>query len=144
MGVHTRRYKTVAWSVAAFFLGMIGAVFGNMVGFIEPLEVAFPTVTFGLFMVAMALLGGKGTLWGPVIGATLFHIIKELTWTHLLDWQYVALGAIIVVNVVYFQQGIMGWAMERWPEKFGVMVEPGAGDGGGKSAGAELGREAAP
>ena len=71
MGVHTKRYKMVAWSIAAFFLGIIGAVFGNMVGFVEPLEVAFPTITFGIFMVAMALLGGKGTLWGPVLGATL-------------------------------------------------------------------------
>jgi branched-chain amino acid transport system permease protein len=132
MGLHTRRYKTVAWSVSAFFLGIIGAIFGNMVGFIEPLEVAFPTITFGLFMVAMALLGGKGTLWGPVLGATLFHIVKEVTWTYLLGWQWVALGAIIVINVVYFQQGILGWAMERWPEKFGVSVDldedPGDGD----------------
>ena len=123
MGLHTRRYKTVAWSIAAFFLGIIGAVFGNMVGFVEPLEVAFPTITFGIFMVAMSLLGGKGTLWGPVLGATLFHIVKELTWTYLLGWQWVALGAIIVINVVYFQQGILGWAMEKWPERFGVSVE---------------------
>jgi len=128
MGVHTRRYKTVAWSIAAFFLGIVGAIFGNMVGFIEPLEVAFPTITFGIFMVAMALLGGKGTLWGPVIGATLFHIVKELTWTYLLGWQWVALGAIIVVNVVYFQQGILGWAMEKWPEKFGLSVDTGESD----------------
>jgi len=142
MGIHTRRYKTVAWSVAAFFLGLTGAVFGNMVGFIEPLEVAFPTITFGIFMVAMSLLGGKGTLWGPVIGAILFHYIKELTWAHLLGWQWVALGTIIVVNVVFFQQGILGWIQDRWPEKFGVMVEPGAGDDGGKSVGAELGKTA--
>jgi branched-chain amino acid transport system permease protein len=93
-------------------------------------------------MVAMALLGGKGTLWGPVIGATLFHIIKELTWVYLLGWQWVALGALIVINVVYFQQGIMGWAMDRWPEKFGIVVDLGAGDDGGKSAGAKLGEAA--
>jgi len=133
MGVHTKRYKMVAWSIAAFFLGMIGAVFGNMVGFVEPLEVAFPTITFGIFMVAMALLGGKGTLWGPVLGATLFHVVKEVTWTYLLGWQWVALGAIIVINVVYFQQGILGWAADKWPEKFGVTVErdedPDEGDG---------------
>ncbi|HSQ05563.1 MAG TPA: branched-chain amino acid ABC transporter permease, partial [Burkholderiales bacterium] len=66
MGLHTGRYKTVAWSIAAFFLGISGAIFGNMTGFIEPLEVAFPVTTFGIFMVLMALLGGKGTLWGPV------------------------------------------------------------------------------
>ncbi len=123
MGIHTMRYKTIAWAIAAFFLGISGGLFGNMIGFIEPLEVAFPTVTFGLFMVVMSLLGGKGTLWGPVIGATLFHAFKELTWTYLLGWQWVALGALIIINVVYFQQGIIGWAQEKWPEKFGIAVD---------------------
>ena len=123
MGIHTMRYKTVGWAIAAFFLGISGALFGNMIGFIEPLEVAFPTVTFGLFMVVMCLLGGRGTLWGPVIGATLFHTFKEVTWTYLLGWQWVALGALIVVSVVFFQQGIVGWMQEKWPEKFGIAVD---------------------
>jgi branched-chain amino acid transport system permease protein len=123
MGIHTTRHKIVAWSVAAFFLGMSGALFGNITGFVEPQEVAFPVATFGIFMVVMSLLGGKGTLWGPVIGATLFHIIKEVTWTYMLGWQWVALGVLIVVNVVFFQQGILGWAQEKWPEKFGLVVE---------------------
>jgi branched-chain amino acid transport system permease protein len=123
MGIHTKRYKTIAWSTSAFFLGISGAIFGNMIGFIEPLEVAFPTVTFGIFMVVMTLLGGKGTLWGPVIGATLFHAIKEVTWTYMLGWQWVALGVLIIVNVVFFQQGIMGWAQDKWPELFGHTVD---------------------
>ncbi|MDX1374129.1 MAG: branched-chain amino acid ABC transporter permease [Burkholderiales bacterium] len=123
MGIHTTRYKTVAWAISGFFLGIVGAVFGNMTGFIEPLEVAFPTVTFGVFMVLMVLLGGKGTLWGPVIGAVLFHVIKEVTWTYLLGWQWIALGALIIVNVVFFQQGIMGWLREKWPERFGLVVD---------------------
>jgi branched-chain amino acid transport system permease protein len=125
MGIRTLRYKTIAWSIAAFFLGISGGIFGNMTGFVEPLEVAFPTVTFGIFMVLMALLGGKGTLWGPVLGAALFHIIKELTWTYLLGWQWVALGALIVVNVIFFQQGILGWAQEKWPAWFGMTVDEG-------------------
>ncbi len=123
MGIHTTRYKTVAWAISGFFLGIIGAVFGNMTGFIEPLEVAFPTTTFGIFMVLMVLLGGKGTLWGPVIGAVLFHVIKEVTWTYLLGWQWIALGALIIVNVIFFQQGIMGWIQEKWPERFGLVVD---------------------
>ncbi|MDB3953139.1 branched-chain amino acid ABC transporter permease [Alphaproteobacteria bacterium] len=125
MGLHTLQHKAVAWSLSAFFLGISGALFGNMTGFVEPLEVAFPTVTFGIFMVAMALLGGKGTLWGPVIGATVFHVIKEVTWTHMLGWQWVALGGLIVVNVVFFQQGLMGWAQDKWPERFGLVVDKG-------------------
>jgi branched-chain amino acid transport system permease protein len=113
LGLHTKRYKTLAWAISAFFLGIVGGLFGNMTGFIEPLEVAYPTLTFGVFMVAMTLLGGKGTLWGPVIGATLFYALREVTWTYLLGWQYVALGLLIIVNVVYFQQGIVGWVRAR-------------------------------
>lgn len=130
MGVHTLRYKTAAWASSAFFLGIAGGLHGNIIHFIEPLEVAFPTVTFGIFMVAMALLGGKGTLWGPILGAVLFHTIKEVTWTHLLGWQWIALGMIIIINVVYFQQGIVGWMVEKWPEKFGIRVERKTADQG--------------
>ena len=124
MGIHTNRYKMVAWSISAFFLGIVGGLFGNMIGFIEPMEVAYPTLTFGIFMVAMTLLGGKGTLWGPILGATLFHTLKEVTWTYLLGWQWIALGLLIIVNVVYFQQGIMGWLREKKPAWFGVRVDP--------------------
>ncbi|MEM8698527.1 MAG: branched-chain amino acid ABC transporter permease, partial [Pseudomonadota bacterium] len=111
------------WAVSAFFLGISGAIFGNMIGFIEPLEVAFQTINFGIFMVLMVLLGGKGTLWGPVIGAFLFHAIKEVTWTYLLGTQWVALGVLIVIIVVFFQQGIVGWLMEKKPHWFGIVVD---------------------
>ena len=49
--------------------------------------------------------------------------MKETTWTYLLGWQYVALGLIIILNVVYFQQGIMGWLQTKYPEKFGILVD---------------------
>ena len=123
MGIHTLRHKTVAFTISAFFLGISGGLFGNMTGFIEPLEVAFPTITFGIFMVAMSLLGGKGTIWGPVLGAILFHVIKEATWTYFLGWQWVTLGGIIVLNVVFFQQGIIGYLQDKRPEWFGIEVE---------------------
>ena len=71
----------------------------------------------------MSLLGGKGTLWGPVLGAILFHVIKETTWTWFLGWQWIALGFIIIINIVFFQQGILGWAQDKWPAAFGIEVE---------------------
>jgi len=123
MGLHTKTYKRLCWAVSAFFLGISGAIFGNMIGFIEPLEVAFQTINFGIFMVVMALLGGKGTLWGPVVGAILFHVIKEVTWTYMLGTQWVALGILIVVIVVFFQQGVVGWLIEQRPHWFGIKVE---------------------
>lgn len=122
MGIPTLVYKRISWGIAAFFMGAIGAVAGNMAGFIDK-EVAYPIPTFGIFMVAMVLLGGKGTLWGPVLGAIIFHVIKETTWTYLLNLQWVALGLILIINIVYFQQGIMGWLQTRYPEKFGITVD---------------------
>jgi branched-chain amino acid transport system permease protein len=122
MGVHTTRYKTVAWCVSAFFLALAGGAFGHLNNFIDR-DVAFPGATFGVWMVLMAILGGKGTIWGPVIGATVFHITQELFWTYLFGWQRVALGLLIVVIVVFFPLGIMGWLREWWPEKFGETVD---------------------
>ena len=118
MGLHTTRYKALAWSVAAFFLGITGGIVGHIIGFIDPRDVAFAGATFGVWMVLMAILGGKGTIWGPVIGATIFHVTQELFWTFLLGWQRVALGLLIVVIVVFFPQGIVGWARQRWPKLF--------------------------
>jgi branched-chain amino acid transport system permease protein len=123
MGLHTRAYKRMALTIAAFFLGIAGAVFGNMTGFIEPRDIAFPTTTFNIFMVLMVLLGGKGTLWGPVVGAVVFHVIKEVTWTYFLGWQFIALGFLIIVTIVYFQQGIVGWLIETFPAQFGSKAQ---------------------
>ena len=108
MGLHTTRTKVFAWCVAAFFLGAAGGPVGNLVGFIDPRDLAFAGATFGVWMVLMAVLGGKGTLWGPVIGAVIFHVTQEIFWTYLLGWQRVAMGLVIVIIVVFFPTGILG------------------------------------
>ena len=123
MGLPTTRYKTMSWMVSAFFLGLAGGPVGLLIGFIDPRDTAFSGVTFGVWMVLMAILGGKGTIWGPVIGAIVFLVFKELFWVFLLGWQQVALGVLIVVIVVFFPQGIMGWIREHWPERFGEVVD---------------------
>lgn len=115
MGIHTLRYKLTTWAIAAFFVGVVGGISGFQLIHFEPLETAFQTINLGIFMVVCVLLGGKGTLWGPVVGAVLFHLFKEITWNYLLGWQWVALGALIVITVVYFQDGVMGWWMQHKP-----------------------------
>ncbi len=118
MGIHTTRYKIFAWIVSALFLGVIGGGTGNIIGFIDPKDVAFSGPTYGVWMLLMAITGGKGTLWGPVVGATVFHITQELFWTLLLGWQRVALGLLIVLIVLFFPEGILGWLRQRYPQRF--------------------------
>jgi len=130
MGIHTLQYKLATWAMAAFFVGVAGAISAFQLIHFEPLETAYQTINLGIFMVVCVLLGGKGTLWGPVVGAILFHVFKEVTWTYLLGWQWVALGALIVVTVVYFEGGVVGWLMERKPHWFSLPAKAGeaAGD----------------
>lgn len=123
MGIHTLRYKLITWSIAAFFVGVAGAISAFQLIHFEPLETAYQTINLGIFMVVCVLLGGKGTLWGPVIGAIMFHIFKEVTWNYFLGWQWVALGALIVVIVVFFQDGLMGYLQHRFPELFGLKID---------------------
>jgi len=123
MGINTTRYKVFAWTIPACFLGIAGGLVGNLVGFIDPADTAFAGATFGVWMVLMAILGGKGTIWGPVIGAVIFHITQEVFWTYLFGWQRVALGALIVAIVVFFPQGIMGFIRHNWPHLLGHRVE---------------------
>ncbi len=130
MGIHTTRYKTVAWCVSAFFLALAGGAVGNLIGFIDPSEVAFAGATYGVWMVLMAILGGKGTIWGPVIGAAIFHITQELFWTYLLGWQRVALGVLIITIVVFFPEGVMGFIRHHRPEWLGHKVDPNTASGG--------------
>lgn len=123
IGLHTTRYKTIAWCISAFFLALTGGALGNMVIFIDPTEVAFAGATFGVWMVLMTILGGKGTLWGPIIGAVIFHITQEFFWTYLFGWQRVALGLLIVIVVVFFPEGVLGWVRNKWPQRFGEVVD---------------------
>ena len=130
MGIHTLQYKLATWAMAAFFVGVAGAISAFQLIHFEPLESAYQTINLGIFMVVCALLGGKGTLWGPVVGAILFHVFKEVTWTYLLGWQWVALGVLIVATVVYFEGGVVGWLMERKPHWFSLpaKADEAAGD----------------
>ncbi|HUL06917.1 MAG TPA: branched-chain amino acid ABC transporter permease [Candidatus Acidoferrum sp.] len=118
LGLHTTRYKIIAWCIGAVFLGLAGGLVGHIIGFIDPREVAFAGASFGVWMILMAILGGKGTLWGPVIGAVIFHVMRELFWTYLFGWQNVAMGVLIVVVVVFFPFGILGWLRRRYPQLF--------------------------
>ena len=124
MGIRTLRYKLITWAISAVFVGMAGAISAFQLIHFEPLETAYQTINLGIFMVVCVLLGGKGTLWGPVIGAIVFHVIKEVTWNYFLGWQWVALGALIVIVVVFFQDGLMGWLKHTRPDWFGIKVDP--------------------
>ena len=117
MGLNTHAAKVTAWVIAAAFLGVAGALYGNLVRFIDPINTAFAGATIGVWMILMALLGGRGTLLGPIVGAIVFQVTKELFWTYMLGWQRVALGVLIILVAVFFPYGIVGFFRDRFKDK---------------------------
>lgn len=112
MGINTARYKLFAFLLSAFVPGVVGGLYARDQGYIEPISV-FPLLTT-VTMIVMALFGGKGTIWGPVLGAVTLFIFQELVWARFLYLHQVLFGAIIVVVVLLMPKGILGILQERY------------------------------
>ena len=80
MGIDTFRYKIYAFLLSAAAPGIVGGLAARDMGYIEPISV-FPLVTT-ITMIVMVLFGGKGTIWGPVLGAVILFTFQELVWAH--------------------------------------------------------------
>jgi branched-chain amino acid transport system permease protein len=106
MGIHTFRHKLLAFLLSAIGPGLAGALAARDQGYIEPLSV-FPLATT-ITMIVMTLFGGKGTVWGPVLGAVVLFVAQELVWARYPYIHPLLFGAIIVAVVLAMPRGILG------------------------------------
>jgi branched-chain amino acid transport system permease protein len=105
-GVDTLRAKIKAYMISAFFLGIIGGIETYWLTYITPHMVFDVLIT--IQMVVMALLGGVGTLLGPVVGASFLTIIYELLHRDFPYTYTIIVGFIVVVVVLLMPKGIVG------------------------------------
>jgi branched-chain amino acid transport system permease protein len=112
MGVDTARYKLYAFLLSAFIPGVVGGLHARDQGYIEPISV-FPLL-ITITMIVMTLFGGKGTVWGPVLGATMLFVFQELVWARFLYLHQILFGAIIVFVVLLMPRGILGVLQQRY------------------------------
>ena len=105
-GVDTLRAKIKAYMISAFFLGIIGGIETYWLTYITPHMVFDVLIT--IQMVVMALLGGIGTMLGPVVGASFLTIIYELLHRDFPYTYAIIVGFIVVAVVLVMPQGIVG------------------------------------
>jgi branched-chain amino acid transport system permease protein len=110
MGFNTTAYKIAAWMLSALFTGLAGGGYSLLNTFINP-QTAY-NGAWNVELIAMALMGGSGTVVGPVLGAFGLHTVIELVETAFVGWQLVVLGVAIVVTVVSFPDGVVGTLRE--------------------------------
>jgi branched-chain amino acid transport system permease protein len=104
MGVRTARYKTGVFVLSAFFPGVAGGVIAWNWSFIDPYQAFDLLLSFNTAI--MAVFGGVGTVWGPVVGAVVMSVLIETLWVNLRNFQAVVFGVLVVVIVMLAPRGV--------------------------------------
>jgi branched-chain amino acid transport system permease protein len=116
LGIDATRYKLAAFTLSAIFPAVAGGIQAYKVLYIDPPSVFFVQVTIA--MALMSMLGGKGTVIGPIVGAVLLYGVQEITWVKFPTAHLIAYGIFIIVVARFMPRGLMGIAIDRgWARK---------------------------
>lgn len=116
MGYHTTLYKYVAFMLAGVLGGLAGSLYTTFNGFISPSDVYW---TMSGSVLIMVLVGGAGTVLGPVLGATLIVILETIVSTYTELWMLI-IGAVFIIFVIFFPKGMVGiWksVIDKWNKR---------------------------
>lgn len=115
MGVNAPRAKTLAFIISAFFPGIIGTLFLFKNGNVEPGD-AF-RLQMSIETLVMIMLGGQGTVLGPVLGAAAYQQLRTYLLTSPLfkNLHLAFAGLALLLIVLFIPAGIVGWLRARFP-----------------------------
>jgi|TARA_B110000114_G_scaffold176557_1_gene207344 branched-chain amino acid transport system permease protein len=106
VGINTAWSKVILFTSTGFFAALVGAILAPRWSYIEPNQVFSPQLSF--LVVIMALLGGSGRLWGPLVGVIPFTIIWEWTSIQFPNQSTLFLGFTFLLIVYVLPNGIVG------------------------------------
>jgi len=106
IGINVNMVKVITFAISAFFMGAAGAVWATKLTYVDP-YVAF-SVLFSFLPVLMAIFGGMGQLYGPVIGAAIFAYLQETLQTRFPYVYMLTFGIILVLVILYLPGGLVG------------------------------------
>ena len=109
LGINLMRTKLLAFVLSTFYAGIAGALYAGNLRFLGP-GMASETVTFDL--ITYVIVGGMGTLLGPVVGALVVAWLSQYLQA-LQDYRMVVLGPVLIALIMFFPKGIVGW-IETW------------------------------
>jgi len=104
-GIHVLKFKILAFAAGAFFSGMCGSIYGYFLFHIHPL--GFFSLNWALLPVLMTVLGGIGTLFGPVLGAFVLTGVFELANLYIPEIHPIFSGLFVILVMLFLPQGIM-------------------------------------
>jgi branched-chain amino acid transport system permease protein len=111
IGINVTGYRIIFFALSCFFMGLAGAVMATKWAYIDP-RIAFnPVLNFT--PVLMALFGGVGEVYGPILGASLLTVISEVLLSRFPYYYMLLYGAIFIVVISFLPDGLVGLA-RKW------------------------------
>lgn len=104
IGVNATRYKVVSFTLSGMLAGAVGGVYANWINYIDPSDVF--DVLISVKPIVIVLLGGVGTIYGPLLGAMLFVLLEEVVWRNFLTLHTGMMGLVIVLLILFLPQGV--------------------------------------
>jgi branched-chain amino acid transport system permease protein len=121
LGVNTTRTKVGVFALSGFLTGLLGASYAFQQVTIFPTRLF--DVNFTVLMVIMVIIGGSGTVVGPVIGAAFIQFVSEYLRQHYTEAHPFILGAIVIVAVILLPQGVVSYAGSSWRNREFSLLE---------------------
>ena len=126
-GIDTARAKVALFMISGGFIGVVGAFLAPRFAYVEPPSAFNPMISFQV--VIMALLGGTGRLWAPLLGVIPFTILFDQVSAHFPNHTSLVIGIAFMAVVYLLPRGVIGFVddMRRLKRKFRiVLAEDGA------------------
>lgn len=105
LGINVMKYKVIAFVLSGVFCGLVGAAYASWVSYISPID-SF-SILLTLKAAVMVLLGGAGTVFGPIVGSAALVIFEETIWSQFLDLHQGILGLVIVLLIFFLPNGLL-------------------------------------
>jgi branched-chain amino acid transport system permease protein len=105
VGINVFRFKVAAFVISGLIVSTAGAVYASMVAFVEPKDVF--NVLLSIEVPVMVMLGGAGSVVGPLLGAALYVLLKELVWVNSINFHSAILGIIIIAVIYFIPKGVL-------------------------------------
>jgi branched-chain amino acid transport system permease protein len=112
MGINVTALKIIIFAVSAFFMGTAGSIMATRWTYVDPYSSFNPLFSF--FPVLMAIFGGMGQFYGPILGAAIFAYLEELLLTKFPYHYMLSFGIIMVVTILYLPNGLVGLIQQLW------------------------------
>lgn len=105
-GIATTRLKVAVFSFAGASTGLFGGLWAYQNTFVDP-DIAFTEVRT-LDAIMGTMLGGIGTVAGPIVGSAVLFWLREFLWANLLDLHLIAQGVLLIAIVLFMPRGLVG------------------------------------